>query len=186
MTPEITAAWTTSGATILLALFAFLAWRASANSLKSMQNQERDSKRAAQAQVDDQNWGRQVEALAKYSSALRQLHDFAAAVVRLQLPVSQEVAAKDRSRAETIWREVEDTGLIWRMHHKNDEGIYGLFCYMESLGWQFRFALKGKGDWDQTRRTIFSLLEIIRDWQEDPAEGLDHLKLVMPSALEEE
>lgn len=176
MTPEITAAWTTSGATILLALFAFLAWRASANSLKSMQNQERDSKRAAQAQVDDQNWGRQIESLANYSAVLVDLKSIPGLMKKNEIPVPvigspfvQLVSARGTDEIRNLLARVQSTGLIWRMHHVRQTQ---LIWKLEALELEVRLlgiaAVFGIVEWANVREATRELLELAEAWQEEP------------------
>lgn len=76
---NVTEIWTmvTAIATCALAIFAVLAWRASAHNLAIMQEQLRVTEKAADSQIADQEWGRQVEALARYLQSLIELSEAA-------------------------------------------------------------------------------------------------------------
>lgn len=174
MPPELSASWTTAGATILLALFAFLAWRASAKSLKSMQNQERDSKLSAQRQVDDQNWGRQVESLADYTSALADLIAIPGLMKVNDSPIAsndprffRHTTARGTDEVRNILARIQSTGLIWRMHHVRQ---MKLIWRLEALDDEVRIlssaAIEGRAEWEIAREAAGVLLDIAEAWQQ--------------------
>lgn len=176
MTPELFASWTTAGATILLAVFAFLAWRASAASLESMQNQERDSNLAVQTQIDDQNWGRQVESLANYTSALVDLLAIPGVMTRNGSPVPkidsrfvEYVSARGTDEIGNILARIQSTGLIWRMHHaRQTELIWQLEGLDDEVRYLGAAAIRGDVEWQNLREATGILLNLTESWQEAP------------------
>lgn len=116
----------------LLSLFAWKAWRASSDSLGIMRDQEKATATAAAQQVEDQTWGRQIEALARYIVALMDLAETNPVKGTLRtregIPTDDPHAEIffDEDDMDKVWansrieRSVRSAGSIWRLLHREE------------------------------------------------------------------
>lgn len=168
--------WTmvTAIATCALALFAVLAWHASRKTLDLMRSQETVTKESAQAQVDDQAWGRQVDALANYSTALLTLADLPAPLninggSRL-IPAGYSIppGMSSASEVDRIMTKVSAAGLIWHMQHARSSDSTGALKFLDDeLLFMANSATYGHVKWSLVRGTAVTLLMRTADWQKD-------------------
>lgn len=167
-------AWATVGATLLLALFAWLAWRASSKNLELMRAQLTVTENAASSQIEDQEWDRQVAVLATYISALRELADLTAAFVidggSGFTPLGYEVPP-GRSNAADVKRatsKVSSAGLIWRLQHaKSSDSLESLRTFEDALLQNANAVTFGVGGWAEIQVYASILRARATEWQSD-------------------
>lgn len=171
--------WTmvTAIATCALALFAVLAWIASRKTLTLMRSQETVTKESAQSQVDDQVWGRQVEALATYTSVLREMADMTAPLVvnggSRFLPNNYVIpqGLSSASDVDQIVSKVSSAGLIWRLQHaRSSEPMEPLREYEQEVLFSAKATTFGTCRWSTVQTHAAILLSRASDWQRDAAE----------------
>ncbi|WP_434619695.1 hypothetical protein [Arthrobacter sp. A5] len=170
--------WTmiTAIATVALALFAVLAWHASRRTLVLMRSQETVTKESAQAQVDDQIWGRQVEALSTYAAVLRQLARMPAPLIvdggSRFLPPNYELiqglsSVADVDQAITT---VATAGLIWHLQHARSPcSPTALQMFENEVIHAANACTYGEARWGFVQLASMSLLQRASDWQREPA-----------------
>lgn len=168
--------------TLLLAVFAWLAWRASANSLERMRDQETATREATERQIADQTWGRQIDALAEY---LYQLNTyFGANTVGADRRLQQDLRSRTRSASiderkayrenildrtthrRDLERKLNSAGAIWRMLHKHDSTAASSLERAQNLI-IFRFR-KAEPDTDERalwRGYLVELIDVLQKWQ---------------------
>ena len=168
--------WTmvTAIATCALAVFAVFAWKSSTKTLVLMRSQEQVTKESAQAQVDDQAWGRQIDALSNYARAILGLADLPAPLnidggSRL-IPNGYSVpqgmsSASDVDRNMT---RVSAAGLIWHMQHaKSSDSTEALKSLEDELLFMANSSTYGHVKWSLVSGAAVTLLMRSADWQKD-------------------
>lgn len=169
-------AWATVGATLLLALFAWLAWRASSSNLELMRDQLKVTERSARSQIEDQEWGRQVDALANYTSAIREL-----ASIPQPLDIGRDslffLQGLERTKVLSAIDEIDQactkiasTGLIWQLHHaRSPDSPTALGAFEDEIIHAANAHTHGQIGWYFVQMAAYSLLKRITDWQRDPS-----------------
>jgi hypothetical protein len=150
--------WTlvTAVGTAVLAWFAYWAWKTAQHQLSEMRDQ-------TDRQIEDQEWGRQVEALATYLSALSALQDTPPA----QGPgISPEQADARDLRWFTLSSQINIAGNIWRLlHHKNAQEANILekaeAAIVLSHG-QLTSSSQEHGDWITS---VHKCIKLFGEWQ---------------------
>ncbi|VXA92770.1 hypothetical protein [Citricoccus sp. K5] len=162
--------------TLLLALFALLAWRASAKSLGIMRDQEKATAKAAAEQVEDQTWGRQVEALAKYLDLLRR---YAMTEPMSKSDVAwlegsgtrpdetKQRAARDQVQSHgNLERDLQVAGDIWRMLHRSEfKATFPLYRAESAIVKAFPEIPRGRQDHMAWISAAVALVVGVQAWQ---------------------
>lgn len=181
--------WTmvTAIATCALAIFAVLAWRASAHNLAIMQTQLQVTEKATASQIADQEWGRQVEALARYLRSLTELSEAAPIKPYEDYKRTKSVdgavaggtaaaikAIDDREDLNgRIGREVETSGAIWHLLHRSDsESVEALEDLEEEIMMAFWLVKTGRFSEEDYREAAGLLIDFIQEWQAKPHERI--------------
>lgn len=180
--------WATAVATIGLAIFAFAAWRASAHNLHLLQIQLKTTEAVAASQIADQEWGRQVDALARYLRALLEIADATPILPvenynhtgQVDSSISggylEAIKAIDKREALNahLAREVETAGAIWRLLHHGDTDAVDELEYLEhETITAFHLV---KSEWfeqHEFRESAALLIELVQEWQAKPASRAD-------------
>ncbi|RBL99231.1 hypothetical protein C1H84_16230 [Glutamicibacter soli] len=192
---ETWAALTAVG-TILLAVFAYTAWRTSRKSLSAAVDDAKEARELAIASMDAQRRSEEVSAMAHYMQALTDLSE-----IHSRSPASYHVPAGGDNYMVTmrtdlgfpsyvgdLCRRVEVSGALWRINHPEIDGALSEFAafefaFTESVKiWAKRRNEDGLGDDLHELNFLFGkiLASNVRDWQSLPTHR-SNIEKLLPS-----
>lgn len=154
----ILGAWATVFATLLLAFFAWKAWTTS-------QSQLEEARRATSVTIGEQETGRQIEAHSSYIGAFTDmLEDRVNPFVGS--PNAMATVGVVQQRNAAVLRDIETTGMTWRLNHFNNKRDMEIFEELESS------VILAKGHPKVPRSTWAPAARRLRDltvrWQSEP------------------